>query len=232
MRAKKRKKETFVLGDIHGNHKGLIQLLNKVNFKKNKDHLIFLGDLADGYPEPHKCLETFLSIKSFTPIIGNHDLFLKKWLFEEVIDKRWIKMGADETMFHFKKYKQQLNEYFNLATFFYIKYNCIFCHGGFNHKRPLTKQKKLTFAINRKLFKTAKVYEKQGIKFKIKENEFSKNNLNYIFIGHTPTNSGKPEFYSNLINLDTGSGNGGCLTIMNVTNFKYCQATKSKILYK
>lgn len=39
---------TLVIGDIHGGLKGLQQVLENVVLQKD-DHLIFLGDLVDGW---------------------------------------------------------------------------------------------------------------------------------------------------------------------------------------
>jgi len=38
----------YVIGDIHGAYKALIQVLNKVGFDYDNDELIGLGDVCDG----------------------------------------------------------------------------------------------------------------------------------------------------------------------------------------
>ena len=40
-------KRTFVIGDIHGGLKALLQVLNKLEVKE-EDSLIFVGDYVDG----------------------------------------------------------------------------------------------------------------------------------------------------------------------------------------
>lgn len=226
------KRRTFVLGDLHGAHIPLKEVLRKVNFDKKNDTLVFIGDLADGWPEPHLCLQTLLSCDNLIPILGNHDLFLKRWLLKGETDKRWKKMGAHETIKLLNPYKDLLNEYFKKAVYYHVIEDKFFCHGGFNHKRVIKKQKKLTFAINRQLYKTAIKYEKQ--KLKVKPVYDSENNLkiNEIFIGHTPTKKHLPTFYSNVINVDSGAGNGGKLTLMNIHNKQYVQSNFSSKCYK
>lgn len=91
-------KNRFVIGDIHGNFKALKDVLRKINFNYEKDLLIFLGDLTDGHSEPEKCLKELLKIKHLIPIIGNHDLYLKKWLEKNIISDKWKKIGGLETI--------------------------------------------------------------------------------------------------------------------------------------
>ena len=56
--------KTFVIGDIHGSNKALEQCLERSKFDKEKDQLISLGDIADGWSETSECVDTLLSIKN------------------------------------------------------------------------------------------------------------------------------------------------------------------------
>ena len=47
----------FVIGDIHGHHDKLVELLDVVKFRFDTDILISLGDLTDRGPEPVKVIE-------------------------------------------------------------------------------------------------------------------------------------------------------------------------------
>lgn len=219
-----KKSKTYAIGDLHGNFKALKRVLKKWHFRNEIDELIFLGDLADGHSHPDKCLLRLLKIKNFIPIVGNHDLFLKKWLEKGIIDKRWIKLGAHETIKSLEPYKEELKKYFSLSKYYHIQDGMIFTHGGFNHKRLITKQRKLNFAINRNMYRTSKQYANQNIKFKPIYDEKNSIQIDYIFIGHSPTENYLPAFNSNLINLDTGAGNGGKLTMMDVYSKRYCQS--------
>ena len=71
--AKKRKARTFVLGDLHGNIKALKQVLKTSSFKYNKDELIVLGDVCDGWAYVNECIDELLKIKNLKFIMGNHD---------------------------------------------------------------------------------------------------------------------------------------------------------------
>jgi len=215
----------YIIGDLHGNFKALMQVLRKVNFDYEEDHLYFIGDLADKWPDAHLCLLEMLKIKNFFPIMGNHDLFLKKWLYKNTIDERWLKCNGEETMKMFAPYLDELDSYFKKCQPYRIYKDTFICHAGFNHHRLITKQKKLTFSINRRLYKTSQIYKKQGIKIKVIYDEKNKRKLNNIIIGHSPTKNYLPEYNVNLINIDTGAGNGGKLTILDLDNpNKYWQS--------
>ena len=51
-----RKKKTFVIGDIHGAHKALVQVLKRAKFSYLSDTLIVLGDTCDGWYETRNVL--------------------------------------------------------------------------------------------------------------------------------------------------------------------------------
>lgn len=70
----------FVIGDIHGAHIPLQQCLERSGFNKDKDLLITLGDICDGWPFVSDCVEELLTIKNRIDIIGNHDQWFRFWL--------------------------------------------------------------------------------------------------------------------------------------------------------
>ena len=226
-----------MLGDLHGTAAALEEVLRKINFNKNLDKLIFIGDLADGVPNMINCLKILLSIKNFVGIVGNHDHMLKKWLESAEIGSRWIKQGGLNTLNEINdkgiRALDLLEEYFDKCKYYHIENESqFFCHGGFNHKRIITKQRKINFCINRKLYKLSKQYEKNNLKIKPIFDEANSLNIKEIFIGHTPTKYGKPEFNSNLINVDTGAGAGGKLTIMDIKTKKYVQSRSTTQFYE
>ena len=219
----------FAIGDIHGNFKALKDVFRKTNFDYENDLLIFLGDLADGYSEPEKCLTELLKIKNLVPILGNHDLFLKKWTDKNIVLEGWKKIGGLDTVKLLKGYKKELAVYFEKAVPYFIEGNKIFCHGGFNQNKLIIKQRKVNFSINRHLFKTSKHYEKTKAKINVQYDEKNSIKIDEIFIGHSPTSNKLPAFHSNLINIDTGAGNGGKLTMMDIDTKKYWQSRHFKM---
>ncbi|MEM7039998.1 MAG: metallophosphoesterase, partial [Bacteroidota bacterium] len=66
---------TFVLGDLHGAHRALEQVLERAAFDVERDCLITIGDIIDGWPEAPECVETLLQIQHRIDIRGNHDIW-------------------------------------------------------------------------------------------------------------------------------------------------------------
>lgn len=226
------KPQRYVLGDLHGAYKALEQVLRKSNFNDEIDSLYFLGDISDGYPEAPEAIERFLKIQNFFPVIGNHDLFLKEFS-EGIINPRWADIGGCQTIIDFKGFDTSLlKKYFQKANYYYVVDETILCHGGFNHNKTITSQKKLNFCINRKLFELSQVYEKQKLRIKIKYDDHDTLKIKNVIIGHTPTKSKQPEKHSNVLNIDSGCGSTGRLTLMNFDNFKFVQSDLSSKLYK
>ena len=53
---------TFVIGDIHGAYKALLECLELSKFKKNNDRLICLGDVCDRGRQVKECIDELLTI--------------------------------------------------------------------------------------------------------------------------------------------------------------------------
>ncbi len=64
---------TFVIGDIHGAYKALVQVLERAGFDYENDKLISLGDVTDGWSETAESIEELMKIKNLVYIKGNHD---------------------------------------------------------------------------------------------------------------------------------------------------------------
>ena len=73
---------TCVIGDIHGCHSALTQLLPKI--LPRADSLVFLGDYVDRGPHAKEVVSTILSLQRIhphvVPLMGNHDLLFLQYL--------------------------------------------------------------------------------------------------------------------------------------------------------
>lgn len=100
------KQRRFAIGDIHGNYKGLQQVLTKAGFDYNNDLLISLGDIADGYTEVPQCIEEVRKIKNFIWCLGNHDKWTQDWFSGKTpmngvgLDGYAINQGYSESYMH------------------------------------------------------------------------------------------------------------------------------------
>ena len=88
----------FVIGDIHGSNKALLQVLERSGFDKESDLLISLGDIADGWNEVPECVDTLLSIKNLIAIRGNHDVWCYDWFEMGATPLIWTQQGGKATL--------------------------------------------------------------------------------------------------------------------------------------
>lgn len=243
--------KTFIMGDIHGAHKALLQCLERSNFNKEEDTLIQLGDVADGWSEVYECVEELLSIKNLISIKGNHDDWFLDWIlygqhsglsqggkatlvsYCNSLNKDYVdNFGILNTNLLLEDIPESHKEFFKNQLLYYIdKDNNCFVHGGFNRHHTIQtneEQEPYQFYWDRDLWRSALSHKQTNSKFKIKDN------FKEVFIGHTTTmmwNTDKPMNAANIWNLDTGCGFDGKLTIMNLDTHEYYQSNNVKELY-
>ena len=217
--------KTFVLGDCHGAHKALVQCLERCGFDYDKDKLICLGDVVDGWPETPQVIEELKKIKHLVLIEGNHDTWAKDWFLFGSRPIIWTMQGGQATIDSYIRSNTMLmvehRDFFRKAVKCYVdKKKRLFVHGGFklgtnaedNELRYLTWDRDL--------------YDRR-------HNDLDITPYKEVFIGHTSTwnISHLPFTRNNVWFLDQGAGWEGCLTIMNVNTHKYWQSDKSEALY-
>lgn len=98
---------TLVIGDIHGGLKALLQCLERCQYDKEYDQLIFLGDYTDGWSETAQLIEFLIDLESqaiHKPIFlrGNHDEVFEDWLETGTHSWNWIQ-GALPTIESYAK---------------------------------------------------------------------------------------------------------------------------------
>jgi serine/threonine protein phosphatase 1 len=222
--------KTFVVGDIHGAYKALRQCLERSGFDYAQDRLIALGDVCDGYPEVHLCIDELLKIKHQDYILGNHDLWVLDWALEGNKPEVWTSQGGKGTLASYKD--QPMPEahinFLKKAHRWVIVENKVFVHGGFNPMFELSQQNGDKFVWDRDLLLNARDMSLQdnNHKFSIYEE---------IFVGHTPVQNFKsnlPQHFCNVWALDTGAGWMGPLTIMDIHTKEYWQSDPTSTLYE
>ena len=202
---------TFVIGDIHGAYISLQQCLERSGFDFEKDKLISVGDIVDGWRFVKDCVDLLLTIPNRVMVVGNHDWWFIEYFMRGKRDSLWTSQGGDATL---ESYHDGIPE--EHKTFFktmiptYVDNNKIYVHGGFDPSQPIAIQSIHDIMWDRALFSISKTLEfKHGKDYKISQ-------YDEIFIGHTQVRSTVPLHYCNLWNMDTGAGWNGYLTIMNV----------------
>lgn len=211
--------QRFVIGDIHGAHKALVQCMARSGFDKGNDLLVSLGDLADGWPDTNKVFNELLTIRNLITILGNHDQWLLDWFRTGAKPDIWLRQGGYATINSIGNivpdaYKKLLEG----SVLYYNIDNYLFVHGGIKTDIPLEAQDKEVFLWDRSLISAA--FKQTG-----KRGESKLTNYDLIFVGHTPTiNFGPPEpiINSGVCMMDTGAGwPGGKLAIMNIDSGIY-----------
>jgi serine/threonine protein phosphatase 1 len=239
---------TFALGDIHGGYRALIQVLQRAGFDYERDKLIFLGDVTDGWSETFECINELLKIKNLIHILGNHDDWTLSWMNSQLRygysgeGSSWLSQGGRETIESYVKHGILLSEndkdivyitddfvrhkkFLESAKLYHVEGNKLFLHAGFDWRNPIEKSIKHDLIWDRRFYHTTFIYESQKIKF---------NGYDEIYIGHTTTtyrNTDKPLFVSNVIHLDTGAAYKGRLTLMNIETKEYFQSDPLIELY-
>ena len=87
---------TWVIGDIHGGLRALIQLLERPEIAP-EDRLIFLGDYVDGWSQNSDTIDYLIELhqkRSIITLKGNHDDLCRKWLeTKKQIRFGWVMEG-------------------------------------------------------------------------------------------------------------------------------------------
>lgn len=251
---------TFVIGDIHGGYKALLQCLERSNFNYETDTLIQLGDVVDGWSEVYECVEELLKIKNLIAIRGNHDNWFKQWLLFGQHPWNWLQ-GGEGTLKSYcdnldrnyvnvdKRYMTDLifediplphiQFFSSVQKPYYIdSENRLFVHGGINRHFPITDKVYNDEDIlmwDRDFWLAALSYGKIEPGDSLIRPMFKiHDKFKEIFIGHTTTmnwKTDKPMNSANVWNLDTGGGFKGKLTIMDVDTKEYWQSDLLQELY-
>jgi serine/threonine protein phosphatase 1 len=224
----------YVVGDIHGAHKALLQCLKEVKFDYEKDELVCLGDVADGWPGAPQCVEELRKIKNLIYIMGNHDFWLMEWLDHGATPTIWTEQGGLATLDAYREKNELIidhKNFFDDANYYFIdEDNRIFVHGGFQRGLKLSSQTPEMFMWDRSLATKAVHGSASG---------FTVHEFKEVFLGHTTVNSfnikpkaqNNPIFGGNVILLDTGAGWEGRLTIMDIVTKEYWQSDIVSDLY-
>ncbi len=219
---------TFVIGDIHGAYKALIQCLERSEFDHGSDRLISLGDACDGWPEVERVFHELCSIPNLVYIIGNHDEWALNWADTGEAPYVWLMQGGKSTMDSYPK--GIIPEHHRLLTGaeeYYIENDQLFVHGGIDPGRPIDEQERETFIWDRNLVNLALNKKELGI-----EEQLS--HYTRIFVGHTPTlnyGSDVPIKACEVWMMDTGASYYGRLSMMDLDTGTIYQSDPVPELY-
>jgi serine/threonine protein phosphatase 1 len=219
-------RRTLCVGDIHGAHKALVQVLERARFDPKQDRLISLGDLTDYHPDSDKVLDLLLTVPNLVAVRGNHDTWAQEYLQTGERDVVWLHNGGDVTVTAFDRRDDGTQEryrrfFFKQVRYFVDERERLYVHASINHHKELVEQKDDDLYWGRELWTKAALFGMRG-------EAFPENLFHEIFLGHTPTNKiwpdCKPMHFGNIWNLDQGIKRTGRLTLMDVETKAYWQS--------
>lgn len=216
---------TFVMGDIHGAHRALVQCLERAQFDYENDRLIVLGDVCDGWPETKQSIDELLRIKKLIYILGNHDYWTLEWMNYNDQKPLWTRQGGAATLASYnyqplEKHRQFLSE----ALPYFVLDNRLFVHGGFNPQMPLEDQPVEELIWHRDLAYAALDFYYKGIEVKL-------TSFDEVYLGHTPIPFNEPLFSCGIWLMDTGAGWSGVLSMMNIETKEIFTSDAVPLLY-
>lgn len=217
----------FVIGDIHGRYKALIDVFNKSGFDYDNDELIILGDVVDGGRNTYQVIEELLKIKHRILVIGNHDIWAVHWMVTKEKYPEWYHQGGNATVWSYEyRSGRAISSPDEIVPMSHIEFlmgglsyykddqDRVFVHGGFDPSKPVEENDIHTLTWDRSIIN----YMLKGGTLPYK----------HVFVGHTTTqmvnNDTKPLTIDNLTMMDTGGGWNGVLTIMDIDTGEYWQS--------
>lgn len=232
---------TFVIGDIHGGLKALVQVLERAEVTP-EDKLIFLGDYVDGWSDSANVVSYLIDLSrqnTCTFLRGNHDDLTHRWLKNGEMNDQWLQHGGQTSIDAYRQFsekaKQEHIEFFDQMFNYYIDQdNRLFVHAGFtNQKGPEKEYDPVPFYWDRTLWELALSVNPD---LKPGDQRFPKRLelFDEIFIGHTPVTRighSEPVKAANVYNVDTGAAFKGRLSVMDVDTKEVVQSDEVYKLY-
>lgn len=219
---------TFVLGDLHGAYRAMMQCFERSSFDYENDKLIFLGDIFDGWSEAGKCIDELMKVKHLVHLLGNHDDWTLQWALTENKSSMWLKQGGQATIEGYAQGMPKEHKEFLLnSSLFHIDSNRLFVHAGFVPDADIEKQGKEILLWDRTFIEAAIGYSKHNYEMK-----FTK--YKEVYLGHTPTlryGMSYPYNIGEVWLMDTGAGWKGMLSIMDIDTKDYCCSDNVAELY-
>lgn len=213
----------IAIGDIHGCHQELAELLERLALTKD-DQLILLGDLINRGPDSLKVIDLAKANRAIS-LLGNHELRLLN--YRKTKDTAFLK---DTDIATFEKLRPEDWTYLEAMplTHYVEELNTVFVHGGFLPNEPWQKQP--VSVVTR-----IQVIDREGKPRKRTEAEGCPvwadlwNGPPFVVYGHTP----RPEIYKLKwsVGIDTACAMGGYLTAYVLPEKRFVQVKARKRYY-
>lgn len=200
---------TFVLGDIHGAYRALLQCLERSNFDSASDTLIFLGDVCDGWSETKQCVDKLMQIPNLIHLLGNHDFWFHNWLSYGEAEDIWLNQGGRATVESYKDgVPKEHITFMSAAKLYHEVDNRLFVHAGVPPGKRANECSQHQLIWDRTLPSIALTMgDKPDVRITLYDE---------VFIGHTPITAQRPVRCGEVWLMDTGAGWSGMLSMMDI----------------
>ena len=214
-------RKTYVIGDIHGCHRTLVKLLEKIDPDPDNDFLIFLGDYIDRGPDSNPVVEEIIKLrrrfKRLVTLMGNHDQVFLRYLSGKDKDF-FIAIGGEQTLKSYGVDPGFTGDplsvipgehvfFFNDLLNYWEDDKYIYVHAGLKPEVHITQQSTEWLFWARERFIDLKY-------------DFGKR----VIYGHTPFET--PKIDNNKIGIDTGAVYGNHLTCLILPEMKFVSVKK------
>jgi serine/threonine protein phosphatase 1 len=203
----------FAIGDIHGQHWRLVNLISRLPLSED-DVLVFVGDYIDRGPDTNAVIEFLIELKHARPntvfLRGNHEemmLNARTGRFDPEIFANWITNGGAETLESYPKGRPWWDripaEHWSFTEATILEYwlgPYVFVHAGFLPPDALWPWNEDPRLWVREEFLSS-------------DHDFGAK----VVFGHTPQKAGKPLVQGNKLGIDTAAAYGGPLTAVRLS---------------
>jgi serine/threonine protein phosphatase 1 len=223
----------LVIGDIHGAYRALIQCLERASFDYQKDCLICLGDVCDGWPETKKCIDELLKIKHLVFVLGNHDTWLLRWMKTGNIENIWYVQGGEATIDSYAGCPVPSShlDFLQKALPYFLWERKLFVHAGIDPALTLAEQTEDILLWDRALAKAALSNQLLQTESEITKDDRKLTVYEEVYLGHTPIHQDKPLYVAGVWLMDTGAGWDGVLSMMDIDTKEMFISDPAHLLY-
>ncbi len=215
---------TCVIGDIHGCHRELCLLLDRLAPSQG-DRLVFLGDFVDRGPQSRQVVEEVLGLQrrgvEIVPLMGNHEEVLLAFLAGREREF-YLAIGGHRTLASYgcsdpldcgecaRRFPKEHLAFFHGLLPYWEDEEFIYVHAGLQPGVHLSQQS------------PDWLYWGAGSRFLDRPFDFGKR----VIFGHSVHSA--PLVEPNRIGLDTGAVYGGRLTALVLPAFEFVQVEANK----